>query len=88
MQKSPPVGESSFLNQAEMVSNDNSPSKEVVWVFGDSFTDSMRAFFNGTFRKVVYFVHWAERLEGLPLNLQKSAEKPDMVVIVKVERSF
>ncbi len=87
-QKILPAGEGTFLNEVELVVNQKPLSNKVIWVIGDSFTNSMKEYFNSTFKNVVYLGHWAERLEGLPIDLENSREKPDMVVIVRVERSF
>jgi hypothetical protein len=74
--------------EKEFIINRIPLSNQYIWVIGDSFSDAMRQYFNATFKKVLYLGHWAENLEALPQNLGKVTNKPDMVVIVRVERSF
>jgi hypothetical protein len=73
---------------AEVVVNHNSLSQKYVWVVGDSFTANLRPYFNATFKEVRYVGHWEDKLQNLSLDLIKADKKPDMVIIVKVERSF
>jgi len=72
----------------ELVTNSKPKSDNYVWVIGDSFAEGMRDYFNATFRQVLYVGHWVDKLAGIPENLAKAREKPDMVVVVRVERSF
>jgi peptidoglycan/LPS O-acetylase OafA/YrhL len=72
----------------ELVTNSKPKSDDYVWVIGDSFSEVMRDYFNATFRQVLYVGHWVDKLAGIPENLAKAREKPDMVVVVRVERSF
>jgi peptidoglycan/LPS O-acetylase OafA/YrhL len=73
---------------AELVKNSKPKSDSYVWVIGDSFSGAMRDYFNATFRQVLYVGHWGDKLVGIPENLAKAEQKPDMVVVVRVERSF
>lgn len=72
----------------ELVTNEKPLSEKYVWVVGDSFSVSMRDYFNATFKQVLYVGHWVDKLAGLPEDLANAKQKPDMVVVVKVERSF
>jgi peptidoglycan/LPS O-acetylase OafA/YrhL len=72
----------------ELVTNSKPKSDDYVWVIGDSFSTAMRDYFNATFRQVLYVGHWVDKLAGIPENLAKAREKPDMVVVVRAERSF
>ncbi|QWD68084.1 acyltransferase family protein [Polynucleobacter sp. VK25] len=71
-----------------VVSNANPLSSKYVWVVGDSFTSALRQYLNATFKEVRYVGHWSEKLKELPADLEKADRKPDMIVIVRVERSF
>ena len=59
-----------------------------VWVVGDSFTGAVKPYLNASFREVRYLGHWSQKLNDLPLLLSESSEKPDLVLVVRVERSF
>jgi peptidoglycan/LPS O-acetylase OafA/YrhL len=59
-----------------------------VWVIGDSFTNAIRPYLEASFKEVSYIGHWSKKLNTLPLELSNSAEKPDLVLVVRVERSF
>ena len=59
-----------------------------VWVVGDSFTNAVKPYLNASFREVRYLGHWSPKLNDLPLLLSESSEKPDLVLVVRVERSF
>ena len=63
-------------------------SNEHVWVIGDSFTEALKQYFNATFYKVRYVGHWKDHLKTLPEEIKKSKVKPNLIVIVRVERSF
>lgn len=68
--------------------NDNPLSNKYVWVVGDSFTGALKQYFNATYKEVRYHGHWSDKLANLAEDLEKAERKPDMVVIVRVERSF
>jgi peptidoglycan/LPS O-acetylase OafA/YrhL len=70
-----------YRNQAPL-------SDQVVWVIGDSFAGNLREYFSATFKEVEYLGHWNRWLEVLPEKLAHAKTKPDMVVIVRVERTF
>jgi len=72
----------------EVVYNSNPIINKKIWVTGDSFTNAMRSYFNATFSEVHYLGHWNKRLKGLSSDLEKASTKPDIVIIVKVERFF
>ena len=73
---------------AEVVTNQNPLSDSHVWVIGVSCSVEMRNFFNATFKEVRYVGHWEDKLSSLSTDLAITKKKPDMVVIVKSERSF
>ncbi|MCI5116515.1 MAG: acyltransferase [Candidatus Electrothrix sp. LOE1_4_5] len=83
-----PNQEKTTFGVASIVKNHNSLSDKYIWVVGDSFTSSLRQYFNATFKEVCYIGHWSNKLRKLPEDLAKADRKPDMVVIVRVERSF
>jgi hypothetical protein len=57
-------------------------------VLGDSFTVPMKQYFNATFSQVRYVGHWGKKLSALTEELDRVEKKPDLIVIVRVERSF
>ncbi len=63
-------------------------SNKYVWVVGDSFTGSLKQYFNATFKEVRFIGHWSKKLKDLPEYLTKADRKPDMIIVVRVERSF
>lgn len=73
---------------AKVVYNKNPIVNKIVWVVGDSFTNSLMQYFNATFKEVRYVGHWSQKLSNLPNELHNAVIKPDMIVIIKVERSF
>lgn len=79
--------ETSF-GSTEIVVNMAPLSEETVWVVGDSFTSALRPYINATFREVHYLGHWDEKLRTLPEELLQSKAKPDIVIVIRVERSF
>lgn len=68
--------------------NNNPLSNKYIWVVGDSFTGALKQYFSATFKEVHYIGHWDKKLRELPADLAKSDRKPDMIIIVRVERSF
>lgn len=68
--------------------NQEALSDSYIWVVGDSFAGQLKPFFNATFREVRYIGHWTDKLQGLAVELDKAVIKPDMIVVIKVERSF
>lgn len=73
---------------ATVVINDNPLSNMYVWVSGDSFSGALRQYFNATFKEVRYAGHWGDKLKDLSGDLIEADRKPDMIIIVRVERSF
>lgn len=61
---------------------------EKIWIIGDSFTSAMRQYLNATYREVVYIGHWAEVMKDMPSLIQNETDKPDRILIERVERSF
>jgi len=59
-----------------------------VWVIGDSFTNAIRPYIQASFKEVRYIGHWHKKLNSLPSELANSTEKPDLVLVVRVERTF
>jgi len=83
-----PNQEKTAFGVASIVRNQNSLSDKYIWVVGDSFSGSLRKYFNATFNEVRYIGHWNRKLKEFPGDLARSDRKPDIVVIVRVERSF
>jgi peptidoglycan/LPS O-acetylase OafA/YrhL len=73
---------------AKIVINKNPLLDKYIWIVGDSFAGSLEQYFNATFKEVRYIGHWADKLEDLPNYLEKVDRKPDMIIVVRVERSF
>ena len=48
----------------------------------------MKPYYNATFSEVHYLGHVDKRLEDLSIDLEEASEKPDIVMVLKVERSF
>ncbi len=71
-----------------LVTNSRPISEQYVWVIGDSFTEALKQYFNATFSRVRYVGHWQHKLKGLPEAIEQAENKPDLIVIVRVERSF
>lgn len=83
-----PNEEKTTFGLATIVRNQNPLSDKYIWVVGDSFTNSLRQYFNATFKEVRYVGHWDHKHKGLASDLSQADRKPDIVVIVRVERSF
>jgi hypothetical protein len=80
--------DTALFGQIEKVINMRPVSNKTIWVTGDSFSDGMREFFNGTFKEVIHLSNLNEKLGQLSSYLDSAQKKPDMVIIVRVERSF
>jgi peptidoglycan/LPS O-acetylase OafA/YrhL len=76
------------FGQLEVVKNKHPLEDKYAWIVGDSYVNGLRRFFNKTFTEVRYVGHWGEWLKKLPDELSTAKRKPDVIVIVKVERSF
>lgn len=81
-------GQSLTFGAVEVVENPAATIDMTVWVVGDSFTSSLRPYFNAAFKTVNYVGHWSEKLDSLPEELANAKEKPDVIFVVKVERTF
>lgn len=71
-----------------IIFNKNPLSDKYVWVVGDSFTGLLRPYLNATFKEVRYLGHWGKTQNNLPEEIIKAERKPDLILIVRVERSF
>jgi peptidoglycan/LPS O-acetylase OafA/YrhL len=71
-----------------LVKNSMPLNNMTVWVVGDSFITPLRPYLNATFKEVRYIGHWSQKLNSLASVLRMADEKPDLVLIEKVERSF
>lgn len=76
------------FGSTKVVINNNPLSNKYVWVFGDSFTEALKQYFNTTFKEVRYVDIRGYMLKHLPDDLDKADRKPDMIIVVRVERSF
>ncbi len=77
------------FGKAELIVNENPLSDKTVWVIGDSFTGALKAYFNATFKEIRYLGHWGKgNLNKLPEELINADKKPDMIIVVRVEKSF
>jgi len=83
-----PGEQKTAFGSAAVASNQNPLSTKYVWVVGDSFSGALKQYFNATFKEVRYVGHWSDKLKNLPADLAKADKKPDMIIIVRVERSF
>ena len=88
IEKKIPEEQNTSFGAPTFIANQNSLSNQSVWVIGDSFTGALRQYLNSTFKEVRYIGHWKEKLKGLSAELEKTEKKPDLIIIVKVERSF
>lgn len=68
--------------------NTQSLSDQYVWVIGDSFNTNLRPYIDSTFKEVDYLGHWTHKLKTLAEDLKKAERKPNLVLIIMVERSF
>ena len=61
-----------------------------LWVVGDSFTNHLRPFLSATFREVNFIGHWGhDNISRLAEELKKQdVTPPDVIIVVRVERSF
>lgn len=83
----PNLPETSF-GRAEIVINKAPLSEQIVWVIGDSFTNALAPYIDTTFKEVHYLGHSKLKLRTLPEELTSSEEKPDLIIVIRVERSF
>jgi len=71
-----------------MVNNQNPITSKYVWTVSDSFGDKLLKFFNATFKEVLHVGNRGKDLKDLAEDLVRAEKKPDLIVIVRVERSF
>ena len=83
-----PNEQKSLFESPYISTNQHPLSDKYVWVVGDSFTGSLKQYFNATFKEVRFIGHWDKKLKDLPEYLTKADRKPDMIIVVRVERSF
>ena len=83
-----PYSQKTLFGSAFLVTNENPLSNKYIWVIGDSFTEALKQYFNATFKEVLYPGNWRDKLKTLPDDLKNAKRKPDMIIIVRVERSF
>ena len=83
----PNLPETSF-GRAEIVMNKAPLSEQTVWVIGDSFTNAVAPYIDAAFKEVHYLGHWNSELRTLPDELLGSEKKPDVIIVVRVERTF
>ena len=74
--------------KTEIKKNNEPISNKVIWVVGDSFLSSLKPYLNSTFKEVRYINKLHRKLHLLPRYLRDELEKPDYILIVKVERKF
>jgi peptidoglycan/LPS O-acetylase OafA/YrhL len=87
-EKEIPNEQKTAFGSPTIVTNQNPLSNKYIWVVGDSFTGALRKYFNATYKEVRYVGHWSNKLKDVPEDLAKADRKPDMVIVVRVERSF
>lgn len=80
--------ETQAFGKPMIVSNPKPLSNKKIWVTGDSFAFSLRRYLNATFKEVRYVGHWGQKLKDLENDLSNAKQKPDMIIVVLVERSF
>ena len=71
-----------------VVVNSKATNNMITWVIGDSFTSLIRSYLNASFKEVHYVGHWNDKLKTLPTELINADRKPDLILVVRVERSF
>jgi hypothetical protein len=63
--------------------NLNPLSDKQVWVFGDSFAEALKPYFNAMFREVHYI-----RYENYESSIYSLKNKPDLIIWIEVERNI
>ena len=77
-----------YFGMNNKVINSNPYINSKIWIVGDSFAKALKPYFESTFSEVRYLGHWNSELDVLASKLNNSVEKPDLIVVVRVERSF
>ena len=49
---------------------------------------AIRPYIEASFKEVRYIGHWSRELASVPSYLANSTRKPDLILVVRVERSF
>lgn len=88
LEKEIPHEQKTSFGSTTVVINQKPLSDKTVWVIGDSFASALKQYFNATFKEVYYVGHWDAKHNNISQQLAVAEKKPDMIVIVKVERSF
>lgn len=88
IEKKIPNEEKTAFGEATLVTNAQAPSSQYVWVVGDSFAGTLKQYFNASFREVLYVGHWMKKIDTLPEEINMAERKPDLIVVIRVERSF
>lgn len=70
------------------VLNPESASEKTVWTLGDSFMYALQDYIYASFRKTTDFGHLDHILPNISEILKYSPEKPDVILIIGVERRF
>ena len=76
------------FGETVIVSNANPLSDNSIWIVGDSFTKTLKQYFDATFKEVRYVGHWDNELKTLSSELNEATSKPDIIIFIRVERSF
>lgn len=82
------VALSQTLRSVERVDNPSPTAPLSAWVVGDSFAQAMQPYINAAFARVDYLGHWSQTLASIAQELARAEQKPDLVIVVRVERSF
>ena len=77
-----------YFGMNNKVINSNPYINSKIWIVGDSFAKALKPYFESTFSEVRYLGHWNSELDVLASKLNNSVEKPDLIVVVRAERSF
>ena len=73
------------------VTNSKALNDMSIWVIADSFLSALAPYLEATFKEVNYLGHYFDKFYDdkiLPTELSKSTKKPDLILIIKVERQF
>ncbi len=87
-EKRNPYSRETEFGTPSLVTNTQALSSAYVWVVGDSFSTGLKPYFNATFRHVRYVGHLKHTLKKLPRQIQEAKIKPDMIILIKAERTF